>query len=424
MSDFSEKTFRFACDEAEIPEVEALLAAEGYIFEPEEFSPWARRLVSGPASPGASLAAIFGLIYIQDRSAMLPPLALGPVSDAFCLDMCASPGGKSGFLAVLGGKKTFVLANEPNPVRNATLTANLERSGLLTTGVCKFKGQQLPLPENFFPYILLDPPCSGWGTVKKHPRTMKIWRGGKIAPLVFLQRELLRKAAALLAPGGKLLYSTCTTNIEENELQTAFAVNELGLERLPLAPFPGFVFKVRPGGEGCLLVDGEASGAQGFYLSLLRKPEDGKNLASENELDKTLEHLAKMDGEIGRDAMAGPFCDPDLLPPGYLAKAGNIIRFYPAFAMPFARAINWEGIAIGSENGGVFRPYTRMRRLLPKKPDPAANLMLEDVKTLRALISGQSIQTGFSGKACGLWWRSLPLGLAPLKLGRIMAPFK
>ena len=111
------RSFRLVCPAHRIPRVEALLRAQGYAFEPEPFSPWCRRLCVEPRPLGASLAAFFGYIYIQDRSSMLPPLALAPSTGAAVLDMCASPGSKTGFLAQLVGTEGFVLGNEPSSAR-------------------------------------------------------------------------------------------------------------------------------------------------------------------------------------------------------------------------------------------------------------------------------------------------------------------
>ena len=101
------RSFRLLCSPEEMPRVEALLQAQGYRFEPEPFSPFCRRLLDEPRPLGASLAAFFGYIYIQDRSSMLPPLALDPAAGGSVLDICASPGSKTGFLAQAGGQKRF-----------------------------------------------------------------------------------------------------------------------------------------------------------------------------------------------------------------------------------------------------------------------------------------------------------------------------
>lgn len=352
------RSFRLVCEPGQISAVEALLAAEGHVFEPEPFSPLCRRLLAEPTPLGLSLAARFGLIYIQDRSSMLPPLALIRAAAALydgdaapparaVLDMCASPGSKTGFLAQLVGKDGFVLGNEPNHARLATLRANLHALGLINAATCSYPGEEIPLTHDSLPLIQLDPPCSGWGTENKNPGVREIWQGEKIDSLVGLQRKLLRHAASLLSPGGLMVYSTCTTNEAENEAQVAFAENSLGLVRQDLEPFPGFVWDERPGGTGTLRVDGKASQAQGFYLALLRKP--GRSDCQtgdmhENDLlpgsdhDSEREHQAirsrsgstrrtrwpgARSGDkpggwtlVERQALAGPGVEPNLLPPG------------------------------------------------------------------------------------------------------------
>lgn len=103
------RSFRLVCPPEQMPQVESLLRAQGYEFEPEPFSPFCRRLLCEPRPLGSSLAAFFGYIYIQDRSSMLPPLALAPRQGEAVLDMCASPGSKTGFLGQLTGPDGFVL---------------------------------------------------------------------------------------------------------------------------------------------------------------------------------------------------------------------------------------------------------------------------------------------------------------------------
>ena len=76
------RSFRLLGDAEAMPHVEELLRLQGYRFEPEPFSPFCRRLLHEPRPLGASLAALFGYIYIQDRSSMLPPLALAPTPGA------------------------------------------------------------------------------------------------------------------------------------------------------------------------------------------------------------------------------------------------------------------------------------------------------------------------------------------------------
>lgn len=275
------RSFRIAATPAQW--VEDLLLAQGFGCAPEPFSAPdsaapdsaapCRRLTAEPFPLGESLAARFGLIYIQDRSSFLAPLSLNPPPGAGVLDMCASPGGKSGFLAALAGPQGFVLANEPSKDRLATLRANLRRLNCAQAATCGLDATKLPLEPGFFPRILLDPPCSGWGTAEKNPKVTTLWHEGKVEPLLALQRALLTKAAELLPPGGTLVYSTCTTNVAENEDQVAWAAYELGLLPDPLSAYAGFVFdEPQRGLRGVLRVNGPASGAQGHFLARLKKP--------------------------------------------------------------------------------------------------------------------------------------------------------
>ena len=120
------RSFRLSAREELVPFVRELLEAEGFRFEPEPFSPLCFRLLEEPFPLGSSLAAFFGYIYIQDRSSMLPPLALNPARGATVVDVCASPGSKTGLLAQLVGEEGFVLANEISHARLNTLRMTLK----------------------------------------------------------------------------------------------------------------------------------------------------------------------------------------------------------------------------------------------------------------------------------------------------------
>lgn len=409
------RSFRLVCRPEQIPLVEGLLEAEGFRFEPEPFSLWCRQLVSGPFALGSSLAAFFGYIYIQDRSSMLPPLALDPPEGSKVLDMAASPGSKTGFLAQICGESGFILANEPNPSRLATLRANLQLCNLLQTGTCSYPGEKLPLPEGGWQYILLDPPCSGWGTTAKNPSAPKIWQGSKIKRLIALQKALLRKASALLAPGGTLLYSTCTTNPDENQAQTAFATESLGLEAVPLRPFPGFVMEATS--EGALLVNGEASRSQGFYLSRLRKPG-----AETQAVDAPPSPVPDC---LPRATLDGPVFDAKLLPPGCVCEFGKKVRFLPEQAR-FPASFHWQGPALGKFSGLRFSPEPGLRSLLPEPAQfpNAPHVTLETCAEARKLIAGSEVTSSLADGPAGLWLKDLPLAICQIKNGRIIPRFR
>lgn len=383
------RTFRLACAPHETPLAEALLAAEGYRFEPEPFSPLASRVVEEPAPLGASLANLFGLIYIQDKSSMLPPLLLDPPPGAWVLDMCASPGGKTGLLGLLAGPGGFVLGNEPNRSRLETLRRNLHRMNAATCATCSGPGETLPLAPESWPRILLDPPCSGWGTADKNPSVTTIWRDEKTEPLIRLQRALLAHAARLLAPGGTLMYSTCTTNPRENEEQARFAMDELGLELESVPAPPGFVGEATsvPGTEGVLRVDGRASEGQGFFLARLRKPGDLSAASVPPPADLPGTELSRAEGAAVAEAGAVL----ENLPPGRALRfKDNVFFVHDGARQMLPGDVRWQGFLLGRFTAGRFRPHPRVRALLPAGGD-APFLDLDDVEPIRRLLSGQAL---------------------------------
>jgi 16S rRNA (cytosine1407-C5)-methyltransferase len=396
--------------------VEDFLRAQAFAFETEDFSPLARRLLEEPLPLGASLASLFGYIYIQDRSSMLPPLALNPPSGAAVLDMCASPGSKTSLLAQLVGEEGFVLANEPNPRRLATLRRNLLRLNLLQTGTCSFPGEHLPLPSASWEYILLDPPCSGWGTEEKHPKVRVLWQNAKVRPLIHLQQRLLKEAARLLAPGGRLVYSTCTTNPEENEEQIRFAVEKLNLVLLPLRPFAGFSFdKPAPSAEGSLLVRGHTSGAQGFFLALLTKTVCAGAAQTPSASAPTCSSpLHRVSADTPEDGIRAQ------LPPGETALFGTKLCFLPQLGLERLPAgLRWQGCMLGKMHAGQARLSPRLHRLLPPV-DEADSLNLDTIAPLADLLAGRSLEAPLHGKQVFLYWRGLPLARLSVRGSRAL----
>ena len=391
-----------------------LLRAEGFGFEPEPFSSLVYRLKEEPFPLGRSLAAFFGLIYIQDRSSMLPPILLAPDENGAVLDMCASPGSKTGFLSQLVGPAGFVLGNEPNPTRLGTLRANLSVQNLLQAATCRFQAQELPIPEGRIFNILLDPPCSGWGTVEKNPQVMKLWSEEKTKTLVALQRALLKHAAKMLAPGGSLIYSTCTTHKAENAEQAAWALAELPLVHEALPVLPGFE-PALTSDNGMISIDPGFGAGQGFFVAKFKKPASKTFTAPfENVPENSFET-----DPIARTALDGDCVDSNLLPPGVMVEFRGNAMFVPQSQLDLLPVkLNAQGCFVGKVAGGAVLPLPRMRALMRAAADAPA-LNVEEVEPIKKLLSGQSLEVNFPGKSwIGLYYKGLPLALLRVKGSR------
>lgn len=420
----SGRTFRLVCDEPNIPVVEGLLKAQGFAFEPEPFFFLARKLSHEPFPLGESLAARFGLIYIQDRSSMLPPLTLAPPEGASVLDMCSAPGSKTSLLSRMVGPDGFVFASEPSADRLGTLRANLRRTCSANAATTKAMAQDLPFPSGAWDYIQLDPPCSGWGTVDKNPKVMEVWSESKTAPLVSLQKTLLEKAADMLRPGGVVLYSTCTTNIEENEAQVEWALNTLDLELEPLSEPEGFVFgkPLMDGMDGVLRVSEDSDG-QGFFLARFRKREGGSATSGDRVQKRKLPgrrlDLSRIKG--------GEHLDMSLLPPGEIHDFGGKAFFLHERALAMIPgSMRWQGFPLGKVAGKgdriKFTPGPLARVLMPRDPAQAGFDVLDtdDETILTKLLAGQSVSHKQGKGAVGLYYRGLPVGWLVRKGSRLL----
>ena len=166
-----------------------------------------------------------GHIYPQALSSCLPVLALSPKAGEIVLDLCAAPGGKATHMAQKMQDEGFLVANDRKRGRITSLLSNIKRLGITNTLVTQGRGEHLALPYQF-DKILVDAPCSGQGRYRIDPVTgaLKHVVKGK-TNLPAIQKALIKRAFDMLRPGGRLVYSTCTLNVEENEEVVQFLLN-------------------------------------------------------------------------------------------------------------------------------------------------------------------------------------------------------
>lgn len=160
-----------------------------------------------------------GVYYLQEPAAMTAALALPLKKGMRVLDLCAAPGGKSthaaALLAPYGG---FLAANECVADRARILASNIERLGI--ANACVLSGMPDALAERcpaMFDAVLVDAPCSGEGMFRREPRAIPEWNPAHVRTCARRQSLILDAAAAMTAPDGYIVYSTCTLNPLENE---------------------------------------------------------------------------------------------------------------------------------------------------------------------------------------------------------------
>lgn len=194
-----------------------------------------------------------GETYVQDRAAYTAVEMAEPLPGMRVLDVCAAPGGKSFTAAVLMQNRGSILSCDIHEKKLSLIREGAERLGIsILTTRCADAGRFLPELEGAFDLVIADVPCSGFGVIRKKPE-IRMKPLAEIEKLPAVQKRIADNVSRYVAPGGKLLYSTCTVFEEENE---AIAHGIAGFEILQEKTFWPHL-----------------DGTDGFYACVLRKLE-------------------------------------------------------------------------------------------------------------------------------------------------------
>ena len=199
------------------------LEQEGVVCTPSLFVPEGLLCTDHPALANLpSLAE--GLVQVQDESSMLVSHVLAPQPGEFVIDACGAPGGKSTHIAALMQNMGRVLSTDIHDHKLAITAENAARLGITILETLQFDATRLHTAyAGQADRVLVDAPCSGLGVLRRKPDSR--WRKSEesLRELPPLQKAILTSAAACVKPGGVLVYSTCTTEKEENQaVVTAF----------------------------------------------------------------------------------------------------------------------------------------------------------------------------------------------------------
>jgi 16S rRNA (cytosine967-C5)-methyltransferase len=210
--------FRINTLKADVAETLKAIDAAGVSYRHSELAADAYVVTGGHAAALGRFAEA-GLIYLQDEASQLVALLLAATPASHILDLCAAPGSKTTHLAALTKNQAPILACDLHPHRLAVLQANCQRLGVTSvkTLALDAAGDVAPLAGMTFDRILIDAPCTGTGTLRRHPEIK--WRLRETDPerLAGIQSKLLENGAKLLSAGGRLVYSTCSLERQENE---------------------------------------------------------------------------------------------------------------------------------------------------------------------------------------------------------------
>ena len=189
-------------------------------LEPSPFCPAGFVVPQEGFRPGRHPYYHAGVFYSQEPSASSAAPLLGVRPGMRVLDLCAAPGGKSSQLAAALDGRGLLVSNEYVAARADILKSNLERMGVSNAVVLNETPARIAeaLPE-FFDRVLVDAPCSGEGMFRKEPAALAQHSEALVRQCAALGAEILDCAAAALAPGGQMVYSTCTFAPEEDEAQ-------------------------------------------------------------------------------------------------------------------------------------------------------------------------------------------------------------
>lgn len=221
-----------------------------------------------------------GAYYVQDASSMSLSLVIRRLAPRDrplrILDLCAAPGGKTTLLLGAMPPGSFVVANEVISSRVPALEENAVKWGAAGVMVTRNDPRDFGGLEGFFDVVVIDAPCSGSGLFRKDAGAVRGWSPSLVALCQGRQQRITTEVAGALAPGGLLVYSTCSYSPAEDEQISEFLRDRCGMEALEV-PFDkawGVVESRGPGGAplGYRFYPDKVAG-EGFYLSAFRKPE-------------------------------------------------------------------------------------------------------------------------------------------------------
>lgn len=332
-----------------------------------------------------------GLYYLQEPSAMTPASRIPVEPGERVLDVCAAPGGKATELGAKLKGEGVLIANDISNSRARGLLKNLELFGIGNMMVISEEpGKLVEYFPEYFDKILIDAPCSGEGMFRKDKKMVKAWE--EHGPEFFskLQRSIITQAAAMLKPGGMILYSTCTFDPLENEktveylLETCpeFKICEMeGYEGF-CEGIPKYVEDHSEEYRKTVRIFPHKMQGEGHYLALVKKGDDNterkneKTAKPKNGVKKLPEELEQFLKELAWD----------------VDKSRLDIReervYYMPENLPMLKGVRFlrSGLLLGEVKKNRFEPSQALAMCLKKEEYPRIlDLPVSDDRVIKYL---------------------------------------
>lgn len=239
-----------------------------------------------------------GTYYVQEASSMF----LGHVFNSLLpdnkepkvLDLCGAPGGKSTLLASFLPDDGLLVANEVIRSRANILVENVQKWGDHRVVVSHNDPRDFAALEGFFDVMVVDAPCSGEGLFRRDPKAADEWSPANVRLCVERQRRILMDSWGALKPGGILIYSTCTYNLEENEENMAWLASEVDTESLEVPIDPSWMITETElkGIKGYRFYPHKTKG-EGLFMAALKKGEGGRHFKNKKSKGSILKKAGK-----------------------------------------------------------------------------------------------------------------------------------
>ncbi len=336
--------------------------------------------------PGSLPCHHSGAIYMQDISAMSTVNALELAKGMSVLDSCSAPGGKTSQIAAAVGECGIVVANEYEKKRCRILQSNIERMGAKNTVICNLDTAVLAkvYPDRF-DLVLCDAPCSGEGMFRKNPRAVDEWSEENVKMCAERQREILANVAKCVKAGGKLLYSTCTFSVEENEENVKWfldAHSEYRLTKVNRLLINQSCDGISPDGceydmSLCRRIYPHRSLGEGQFIALFERREDAETRddvardaetlknKGKNKRQRELGGMKQSSAERELVCMAQAFLDENLdldekIESCYELKViGGFAYLSPKIQLPEYNVVA-SGVSVGEAVNGRFVPHHQL----------------------------------------------------------------